>query len=48
MKKQSYHYQKVVQAIAFIDNNFKDQPSLDSIAEYIHLSPHHFQRLFQD
>ncbi len=43
-----YYYNKISEAIAFIENNFKKQPSLDKIAEHIHISPYHFQRLFKE
>ena len=39
-------YTKIKQAIEFLNKNFKDQPSLDVIAEHVHLSPFHFQKLF--
>lgn len=45
---QSYHYHKIAEAISYIDQNFKEQPSLAAIAEHVHLSPYHFQRLFKD
>ena len=41
-------YTRVAQAIAYIKENFKDQPSLDDIAAAINLSPFHFQRIFSD
>lgn len=40
-------YQRIEQAIDFIKHNFKRQPSLNEIAENVHLSPFHFQRLFK-
>ncbi|KAB1154209.1 methylated-DNA--[protein]-cysteine S-methyltransferase [Tenacibaculum aiptasiae] len=46
--KNTYHYNKIAEAIEYLDEHFKKQPSLDDIAEHIHLSPHHFQRLFKD
>ena len=39
-------YQRVEQAILFIEKNFRRQPELGEIAASIHLSEHHFQRLF--
>ena len=42
------NYQRIEKAIAFIRENFKRQPDLDEIAEHIHLSPYHFQRLFKE
>jgi len=41
-------YQKIEEAIGYINQNFRQQPSLEDIAEKIHLSPFHFQRLFSD
>ncbi|MDA9839560.1 methylated-DNA--[protein]-cysteine S-methyltransferase [Porticoccaceae bacterium] len=39
-------YQRITQAIEFINANAKQQPSLENIAAHLHLSPFHFQRLF--
>ncbi len=46
--QENINYTRITAAIEYIKNNFKDQPSLDTIAEKIHLSPFHFQRLFTD
>ena len=43
-----YHYNKIAEAIAYIDAHFKEQPSLNDIAEAVHMSPFHFQRLFKE
>ncbi|MEW7279031.1 methylated-DNA--[protein]-cysteine S-methyltransferase [Aquimarina sp. 2201CG1-2-11] len=48
MSKQHINYDRIAKAIDYISTNFKEQPSLDQIAESVHLSPHHFQRLFTD
>lgn len=49
MKEQDKtNYQRIEEAIAFITSNFKNQPGLEEVAEKIHLSPFHFQRLFTD
>ncbi|MBL6444728.1 methylated-DNA--[protein]-cysteine S-methyltransferase [Fulvivirga sp. 29W222] len=40
-------YQRIAQAINYIKVNFKQQPTLEQIAESVHLSPYHFQRLFK-
>jgi AraC family transcriptional regulator, regulatory protein of adaptative response / methylated-DNA-[protein]-cysteine methyltransferase len=49
MKTQdSATYQKIEEAIGYINQNFRQQPSLEDIAEKVHLSPFHFQRLFSD
>lgn len=42
------NYHRVAQAIEYIHENFKDQPSLDDIASAIGISPFHFQRLFTE
>ena len=42
------NYKRIEKAIAFISANFERQPSLQEIAEQIHLSPFHFQRLFAE
>lgn len=42
------NYQRIATAIEFINNNFRSQPTLDEIAEHVHLSPFHFQKLFTD
>jgi len=42
------NYQRIEAAIDYIRTNFKEQPALELVAERIHLSPFHFQRLFTD
>lgn len=41
-------YQRIEKAIHFINEHFKDQPSLDRIAEAVHVSPFHFQKMFSE
>ena len=41
-------YKKIEEAIAYIQRSFRQQPSLEAIAEEVHLSPFHFQRLFSE
>jgi AraC family transcriptional regulator of adaptative response/methylated-DNA-[protein]-cysteine methyltransferase len=49
MKDQEVtNYSRIEDAIGYIRSNFKNQPSLDEIAEQVHLSPFHFQRIFTD
>ena len=48
MTQESLNYRRIEEAIRYIVDNFRDQPSLDEIAEKVHLSPFHFQRLFTD
>jgi AraC family transcriptional regulator of adaptative response/methylated-DNA-[protein]-cysteine methyltransferase len=40
-------YERVEQAIRFLDQNYQRQPSLEEVAEQVGLSPYHFQRLFK-
>lgn len=42
------NYNRIAEAIEFIRTNFREQPNLDEVAEKIHLSPFHFQRLFTE
>ena len=46
--QETVNYNRIAEAIGYIKQNFKDQPNLDVVAEKIHLSPHHFQRLFAE
>jgi AraC family transcriptional regulator of adaptative response/methylated-DNA-[protein]-cysteine methyltransferase len=49
MKQQSeIHFDRIAEAINYIKTNFKSQPRLEEVAEKIHLSPFHFQRLFTE
>jgi AraC family transcriptional regulator of adaptative response/methylated-DNA-[protein]-cysteine methyltransferase len=49
MKDQEItNYSRIEDAIGYIRDNFKNQPTLDEIAEKVHLSPFHFQRIFTD
>lgn len=45
---QDINYQRIEQAIRYLENNFQRQPELDEVAEVVHLSPFHFQRLFTE
>ncbi len=42
------NYQRIEHAIKYLEENFQRQPELDEIAEKVHLSPFHFQRLFTE
>src|SRR5499425_447004 len=46
--KEKTNFDRIEEAIEYITTHFKNQPSLDEVAEKIHLSPYHFQRLFTD
>jgi AraC family transcriptional regulator of adaptative response/methylated-DNA-[protein]-cysteine methyltransferase len=39
-------YDRVAKAVDFIVGGADRQPRLDEVAAHVHLSPHHFQRLF--
>ncbi|MDR6462959.1 methylated-DNA--[protein]-cysteine S-methyltransferase [Chryseobacterium sediminis] len=41
-------YNRIAKAIEYIQSNFRLQPSLEEVAENIHLSPAHFQKIFTD
>lgn len=48
MNEQSVNYQRIATAIDYLHRHHKDQPDLEAIAEKVHLSPFHFQRLFTE
>ena len=49
MKEQEKtNFSRIAEAIDYIKDNFKAQPGLEEVAEKIHLSPFHFQRLFTE
>ena len=45
--QQALDYQRVAEAIRYVEENFQQQPTLDEMAASVHLSKHHFQRLFK-
>src|SRR6266850_5783977 len=40
-------YERVEKAIQFLDAHRLHRPSLNEVAGHVHLSPYHFERLFQ-
>lgn len=42
------NYHRIEKAIQFLEENFQRQPELEEVAEKVHLSPFHFQRLFTE
>jgi AraC family transcriptional regulator of adaptative response/methylated-DNA-[protein]-cysteine methyltransferase len=46
MEKQTHDYDLVKHTLAFISENWRDQPSLETLADQAGLSPTHLQRLF--
>ena len=47
-QQQLINYNRIAEAIEYIKQNFKEQPNLDEVAEKVHLSTFHFQRLFNE
>src|SRR5215217_9606756 len=45
-KQSSEDYQRIEQAILYLENHYREQPSLEEVAANIGLSEFHFQRLF--
>ncbi|MDN5214784.1 methylated-DNA--[protein]-cysteine S-methyltransferase [Fulvivirgaceae bacterium BMA12] len=45
---ENIDYYRIEKAIKYIETNYKNQPTLDEIADHICLSPFHFQRLFKE
>ncbi len=45
--KATEDYKRIGAAIKYIENNFKEQPSLKEIADSVYLSEYYFQRLFK-
>ena len=43
----SEDYRRIAKAIDFLENNFRERPTLDRIASGVHLSKFHFTRLFK-
>lgn len=46
--EQDINYVRIERAIQYLEKNFNRQPELDEVAEQVHLSPFHFQRLFTE
>lgn len=46
--EENENYKKIEKVIKYIDENFKDQPSIDTIAEYIGMSKYHLIRVFKE
>lgn len=47
-KQAELNFDRIAKAIDYIQQNFKSQPNLVEVAEAVHLSPFHFQRLFTE
>jgi len=43
-----FNYYRIEKAIGYISEHFRDQPDLEDVAKFVHVSPFHFQKLFVD
>ena len=48
MTQHETNYQRIAEAIEYINSNFREQPNLDEVAEKVAMSPFHFQRMFTE
>lgn len=48
MMDHQLNYQRIESAIKYLAANYRDQPNLDDVAQSVHLSPFHFQRIFTE
>jgi len=48
ISQENINYNRIAEAIEYIQTHFKSQPNLDEVAEKVHLSPFHFQRMFTE
>src|SRR5688572_25628013 len=48
INETNINYNRIEKAIQYLEENFQRQPELDEVAEKVHLSPFHFQRIFTD
>lgn len=46
--QSSLNYSRIAAAIEYLREHFREQPSLETVAAAIHLSPAHFQRVFSE
>jgi AraC family transcriptional regulator of adaptative response/methylated-DNA-[protein]-cysteine methyltransferase len=47
-EQQALNYRRIEAAIRYLEQNFAHQPALEEIAEAVHVSPFHFQRMFTE
>jgi AraC family transcriptional regulator of adaptative response/methylated-DNA-[protein]-cysteine methyltransferase len=48
IKEEHINYKRIEEAIRFLEANFQRQPELDEVADQVHLSPFHFQKIFAE
>src|ERR1043166_5963444 len=47
LSQAAMDYARVERALRFLNANHRQRPTLDEVAAHVHLSPFHFERLFQ-
>jgi AraC family transcriptional regulator of adaptative response/methylated-DNA-[protein]-cysteine methyltransferase len=47
LSQAAVDYQRIERALRFLNESYLRRPTLDEIAAHVHLSPFHFERLFQ-
>ncbi len=47
MESTSQDYSRIEKAILYLEQNYHRQPELREVAQSVHLSEYHFQRLFR-
>ncbi len=47
-KQNETDFSRIAAAIDYIKDNFRSQPNLEKVAEKIHVSPFHFQKMFTE
>lgn len=47
-EQENINYERITEAIEYLKDNFKTQPTLEEVAEKVHLSTFHFQRIFTE
>ena len=48
LEVENENYKKIEKVIKYIDENFKEQPTVDTLAKYIGMSKYHFIRVFKE
>lgn len=46
--QDTINFERIKEAIQYINEHYKSQPTLENIAAQVHISPDHFQRLFTE
>lgn len=47
-EQENLNFKRIAEAIGYLSTHFREQPALEQVAERVHLSPFHFQRLFTE